>query len=346
MTAFLEILSPGTHTTVQDLGRRGYLDAGVPPSGALDPLSLRLANLLVGNDPAAAGLESFHLGPELRVQADSLRVALVGAEIEILEPEAALHRQWQSLTLARGARFRVTPLRDRATAYLAVAGGFALQPCLGSLSTYVRGGFGGLHGRALAKGDRVALVEQAAGRTPDLMLPKPPTWTSSASSRIRVVLGPQQDHFTDDGLAALCGGPFTISPRSDRMGARLEGPAIALRSHEGFISDGIVAGAIQVPGSGQAIILLADHQTTGGYPKIATVISADLPLLGRLRPGSELTFEAVDVATAEAERRRQEADMAALAATICAAPAAIGIDLDRLHRENLVSGVVSSTEEP
>ena len=339
MTGALEVLSPGTFTTVQDLGRTGYLSAGVPPSGALDPVALRLANVVAGNEQSAAGLEILHSGPEFRVEVESVRLVCAGAEIEVLEPEAGSHPQWCSVTLARGTRFRIGPLRETSSAYLAISGGLELELCLGSFSTYVRGGFGGYEGGVLQAGDRILLASASAPDTGELALERQPGRKVAGQTRIRVVMGPQHENFTEEGLETLCTGEFTVSRNFDRMGARLDGPKIDLKSHENFISDGITAGAIQVPGSGQAIVLLADHQTTGGYPKIATVISADLPLFGRLRPGSKITFEAISIEAAEAARHDLEKEIAALAARVAPLAAKAEINLERLYSENLISGV-------
>lgn len=346
MTAFLDVVAPGAHSTVQDLGRQGYLDIGVPPSGALDPPSLRLANRLVGNQDTAAGLEILHAGPELIVRSESVRIALLGdgTSLEVLHPEPMTCPLGRSLTLPREARFRVTPLRGSACAYLAVAGGFDLVPCMGSLATYVRGGFGGFEGRPLQSGDALPLARSQAPDGPDFGLGKDLAIGRQDTTCIRVVLGPQDNLFTSTGIATFLNETFSVSQSSDRMGARLDGPRLELQDFENFISDGITAGAIQVPGSGQPIVLLADHQTSGGYPKIATVISADLPLLGRLRPGAALRFEPVVVEAAETARRNQERDLLALMASIGPADDSHQLDLQQLYASNLISGVVDGAD--
>ena len=346
MSATLEILGPGAHTTVQDLGRPGLLAIGVPPSGALDPIALRLANRLVGNEEGEAALEVLHAGPEFTVRADSARIALVGngSGLEVLEPEPARIPSGRSVTLPRDARVRVAPLRGSACVYLSVAGGFDIAPSMGSRSTYGRGGFGGFQGRAIEAGDRLPLAWEIASRGPALVLGKPLADTNDDPCRIRAVLGPQDDRFTAAGVATFLGNTFTVSRSFDRMGARLDGPTLELGDFESFISDGIAAGAIQVPGSGQPIVLLADHQTSGGYPKIATVISADLPLLGRLRPGSRLRFAAVSVDAAEAARRVQAREVEALMRAIEPAADEPRFDLRQLYAGNLISGVVNGSD--
>ncbi len=347
MSSSIEIVSPGAFTTVQDLGRTGYLNIGVPPSGALDPVALRLANRLVGNEQGAAGLEILFAGPEIAVRAESVRVAVVGAEsgIEVVHPEPAQVPAGQSVTLPRGARFRVMPLRIAACACLAVSGSFDLEPCMGSLATYTRGGFGGLEGRVLEAGDLIPLRRGEVPDGPELQLGGTFGAAAGETAAIRVVMGPHEEHFAPEVIEEFLTGEFTVSQSSDRMGARLEGTLIEPQEYINFISDGITAGAIQVPGSGQPIILLADHQTSGGYPRIATVISADLPLLGRQRPGSRLVFRKVDVADAEAARREHEQAVAVRINRIGPVVAAPQVDLDSLYSGNLISGVVDGAEE-
>jgi biotin-dependent carboxylase-like uncharacterized protein len=347
MKGALRVVAPGLMTTVQDLGRRGYQHLGVPVSGALDHVSLRAANLLVGNPAGTAALEIFYQGPTLAVEADSVRIALAGgaAPIDILAPDGSASRRlaaFQSARLERGEQLRIGALSGSACACLAVEGGFAIAPVLGSLSTLTRGGIGGYQGRPLRSGDLLPLHQGAAPEREEIMLPPPDL---AAPKRIRVVLGPQQDYFTPAALAALLGAAYTVSQASDRMGMRLDGPRLE-HSQKGYniVSDGTAPGSIQVPGNGLPIILLADRQTTGGYPKIATVVSADLPALGRMMPGSRIAFEAVGIEDAEAAARALAAEIAALPSLLAPARRSIVIDADRLLTENLVSGVVSARD--
>ncbi|MEO1065983.1 MAG: biotin-dependent carboxyltransferase family protein [Pseudomonadota bacterium] len=344
--AFLDVIAPGAHTTIQDLGRVGYLAVGVPPSGALDPFALRLANKLVGNPENAACLECVHTGAELKVNADGVRVALVGegCTLEILDSGAGDIANGRSVLLKRDTKFRLSPLRGSACAYLAVHGGFAVEPCLGSLSTYTRGGFGGLAGRTLRTGDKIPLLKTEPSAGDDQQVVKTDFFDIGKEIIIRVVLGPQDDHFTKAGIETFLSKPFKISSTSDRMGARLDGDGIELTNFENFVSDGISTGAIQVPGSGQPIILLKDHQTSGGYPKIATVISADLPLLGRARIGTTLNFKAVDVTSAEAARREQEETFLLLLKKLRAFKDEAPINVEALYEENLIDGIVDALE--
>ena len=349
MTAALRVLAPGLMTTLQDLGRPGYQHLGVPVSGALDHVSLRAANLLVGNAAGVGALEIAYQGPTLQVEADSVRIAVAGgrATIDILPPDSdgsggRRLAPYQSAHLLRGEVLKIGALTGSSVAYLAVEGGFDIAPVLGSQSTLIRASIGGLEGRALRAGDVLPLRQGAAAEREEVMLPP---IDLSPRGRVRVVLGPQDDYFTPAGLRALLESTYTVSQASDRMGMRLEGPPLE-HSSKGYniVSDGIAHGSIQVPGNGLPIILLADRQTTGGYPKVATVISADMPALGRMMPGARIAFEAVDIAAAEAAARQLAADIEAMAAGIATVRREAAIDATRLMGENLVSGVVSARE--
>lgn len=340
----LAVLSGGLATSVQDLGRVGLQSLGVPVAGALDPFGLRLANALAAMPEDAGALEIRLFGPTLRVEAESVRVALAGAEtaLEVLGPAPARIPAGRSATLARGTVFRVGAVADAACCYLAVAGGFDLAPLWGSVSTYAPAALGGLEGRVLRDGDRLPLAAERAALGGERAAPR---FDHGDPGRCRVVLGPQADYFTDAGLATFLSSAYTVSREANRMGARLDGPALAHAAGYNIPSDGIVSGAIQVPGDGKPIILLADRQTTGGYPKIATVISADLPKIGRALPGARLRFEAVDVAAAEAARRAKEAAFRALLARIAPLGPEAAALRARLMTENLISGAVAGGGE-
>jgi biotin-dependent carboxylase-like uncharacterized protein len=277
-------------------------------------------------------------GPTFEVEADGLRVALGGPGELRIEGAEGLRSvpPWTAVALSRGDVVTVGPLRGGPVAVLAVSGGIGTPPFLGSRATYARAGLGGHEGRALRAGDRVPLGPSTSAAP--LALPEPPR---DAGGPIRVLPGPQEDHFTPEALAALTSAPFEATAEMDRMGMRLKGPALAHRAPElaQIVSDGIVPGAIQVPGDGAPIVLLADGQTVGGYPKIATVIGADLPRLARIAPGAPLRFAAVTLAEAEAARAAEARRLAALIAS--ARPAALdgGIDLKRLYEANLIDGV-------
>jgi biotin-dependent carboxylase-like uncharacterized protein len=347
MRPALRVVAPGLMTTVQDLGRPGYQRLGIPVSGALDSVSLRAANLIVGNPPALGALEIAYQGPTLLVEADSVRVAYAGtsAAIDILAGEGASNggqrlAPLQSALLRKGQRLRVGALAGGAVGYLAVEGGFDIAPVLGSQSTYARAGLGGLEGRALRAGDLLPLRQARAELREERMLP---SLDLAPPRRFRVVLGPQDDYFSAQGQRTLLEGTYTVSPASDRMGMRLEGPVLE-HSAKGnnIVSDGIAPGSIQVPGNGLPIVLLADRQTTGGYPKIATVISADIPALGRLTPGAKVAFEAVTADAAEAACRVLASRLAAMAEDIVPVRRAAAIDEAALLGTNLVSGMVNA----
>lgn len=309
----LRVLSGGLQTSVQDLGRRGFQAFGVPVSGALDPVSLRLGNTLVGNHDGAAALELRMVGPILRVEEGKVRVALAGTGAPLVIERADGSREewvsWHAVDLDEGDVISVPATPDTAVAYLVFAGGVDVPDVLGSRSTLLRGGFGGHHGRALQEGDELTLEEPAIiGRALTVLAPPP----MLPAGVLRIIPGPQQDSFTPEALEDLQSEPFRVSTHSDRMGLRLEGPALHHVKGADIVSDAIATGSIQVPGSGQPILLLADHQTTGGYAKIATVISADIPAAGRLLPNSEVRFRVVSVEEAVAAARIAEERVAYL----------------------------------
>ncbi|AWB06696.1 allophanate hydrolase (plasmid) [Azospirillum humicireducens] len=344
MSAFLTVVRPGLFATIQDLGRFGFQELGMPVAGALDPVALRLANALVGNPQGMAGLEIALLGPVLRVDSPAVRIAAVGPLAMTLEREGEATRPLEphrSHSLRQGDLLRLGAVDGASVAYLAVAGGFALAPVMGSLSIYVRAGIGPLGGRPLGQDDRLPLARDGAADgppdEPDLELPQPPEY---GVGPLRVVLGPQDDRFTEQALATFLSAAYHVGKQADRMGLRLEGPSLKHRGSADIPSDGLVTGSIQVPGNGQPILLLNDHQTAGGYTKIATVISADLPRAGRLRPGDRLSFQAVTVDEAEAIRRRQEQAISGWIRAIRPVRPAGGIDLEALYAENLISGTV------
>ncbi|HEX9521864.1 MAG TPA: biotin-dependent carboxyltransferase family protein [Reyranella sp.] len=346
MSAALTVVRAGLFDTLQDLGRIGFMALGMPTAGAMDRVALRLANALCGNLPGTAGLEIGVMGPDLLVEADSVRIALVGplspALIEAPDAPPKPLDSDRTHLLKRGQILKVGMVEGFSTAYLAVAGGFALPPFMGSLSTYARAGVGGLEGRKLAQGDALPLARDQAPPGGEIELGQPFDY---GSGPVRIVWGPQDDHFSERGRRTFTESDYRVSKEADRMGIRFEGPTIehAVPVDKGgadIISDGIGPGAIQVPGAGLPIVLLADRQTVGGYPKIATVASVDLPRLGRLLPGQTVRFAAVTVEQAEQLRRDQEARIQRALASFAAARPPGGIDLVRLYEENLIDGIV------
>jgi biotin-dependent carboxylase-like uncharacterized protein len=302
-----DVLAPGIFTTVQDLGRHGVARLGVAPSGALDRCSARVANRLVGNPENAAVLEITLLGLKLRVLADVV-VALTGADLQPVRGEEPL-AMWCSHLLRAGDVLAVSWPQSGCRAYLAVGGGIDVAPVMGSRATNIGSAFGGLEGRALRAGDLVPGAPadrwlRFAGRC------VPPRWIPryGSSWKLRVIWGPQDEQFGPEAKTAFVSHPYSVSSESDRTGIRLQGAALASLPGvpDSIISEAILCGAIQVPGDGQPIVILGET-ASGGYRKIATVISADLPLLGQIAPGDTVTFEAVSLEAALAALREQDA---------------------------------------
>jgi biotin-dependent carboxylase-like uncharacterized protein len=342
MISGLKVILPGMHTTVQDLGRVGFRDVGVPVSGPLDRVGLALANSLVGNATSEAGLEIAIRGPVLEVLATSVRVALVGGTGDLCIDTGDGHKypSGQSIRLKRGDRIHVAPSGAGPCAYLAVEGGFALPSSLASTATYTRGGIGGFRGRALRADDVLPVRQDDTPLRDELGLGR--SYDPGFDKTIRVVLGPQQDCFLESAVNSLVSEEFAISLQSDRMAFRLDGPKLAHLHGYNIVSDGIVPGSIQVLGSGQPVILLADAQTIGGYAKIATVISADLPVLARRLPGSPVRFLAVTREEAEATRREQDLTLRQWIEDFQPVREATQVDLAALYSSNLIDGVVDA----
>ncbi|WP_406706234.1 biotin-dependent carboxyltransferase family protein [Sodalis sp.] len=294
----LEVLTPGVYTTVQDEGRLGFEDYGVPPSGAMDEMSFSIANALVGNPASTGALEFTLTGATLCLTVSApCRFAVTG-DMQLTLDDKPLTTHCRH-TLLPGSTLRVMRACSGARGYLAVAGGFAIAPVMGSVSTLARAALGGLAGRPLQKGDWLPLAEtpdtvgRQASRPAQRLMPQ------RERRPVRVVAGPQEVHFGQAGLACFLAGEYRVSGESDRMGYRLSGPPVPHVQGFNIVSDAISRGSIQIPGNGQPIIAMNDRQTTGGYPKIATVIRADLARLGQHKPGDCLRFELVSVEKAE-----------------------------------------------
>ena len=303
----LEVIHAGLGNGLQDNGRFGYRHMGITVSGCLDPLLARCANALVGNDASAACVEIRVLGPILRVINGPVRVAIAGymaPKVRRADGRQEAVPAWHSVMLDPGDELETGAVKD-GIAYLAVCGGVSTPPHLGSRSTYQRALIGGIDGHLLTKGHLLPsgiLADPAQGErrsTPRGMVEAP----------IRVMLGPQEGHFLPESISDFLNLDYTVTPQMDRMGMRLEGKALIHRTPAcaDIVSDGVTPGAIQVPGNGQPIILLADCQTVGGYPKIATVISADLSRLAQMKPGRTLRFKAVNADEAKAALLEREA---------------------------------------
>jgi biotin-dependent carboxylase-like uncharacterized protein len=336
VTVAFQVLEPGSLSTIQDAGRPDAAPLGVPRSGACDPWSLAIANLLVGNDAGAAALEVTHTGPELLVVGAGT-IAIAGAELCAVDrdddralPSGGSYRLRAGTTLGfetalpgEGAPGDVGGSRG-ARAYLAVPGGFDVPVVLGSRSTCLVGAFGGVDGRPIRAGDRLVAASTANEPEAGVVWPGPPAMPDDAAAPVRVVRGPHHDLLGGAALERLLATTWTVSPDSDRMGLRLErDPARASAAdpaaEEPAAADGIadttsrgeivslpvVWGSVQLPPGGRPIVLLADHQTVGGYPVVACVIGADLPRVGQLAASARVRFALTDLPTARAARRAQ-----------------------------------------
>jgi len=292
----IQVQAPGLLTTVQDLGREGFGPMGVSPSGAADPISLRIGNRLVGNAEGAAGLEMTLLGgtfvfPEgavLALTGSDFGATLDGKPVEL----------WTSVEAKRGQALRLGPTRSGARCYLCVQGGIAVTSFLSSASTHLLSGLGGHEGRALRKGD-VLKIGEANGFYRKKTLAAKALEGLSPRKVLRVTPGPQSDWFPESSRQNFYASAYRIAEESNRMGLRLEGAAITEGAQGEMISEGVSLGAVQIAAGGLPIILFVEQQTTGGYAKIANVISADLSTLGQLRPRDEIRFERVGWETAQ-----------------------------------------------
>lgn len=291
MTAVL-VRQAGPMLTVQDPGRTGMLDHGVSGSGPMDGPAMRIANRLVGNEDGQAVLEFAHVGGLFEVT-EPVRFAVTGGTVEIAVDGERRHG-WESFSLLPGQVLKIGALRDAVWGYLALSGGIETPPVLGSRSTHLRTGIGGLDGRRLAAGDRLPLGSTEPA--PLLALTQP---FRSLPGPIHVVYGPQGDHFDESVWREFLGTGFVVSASRDRMAQMLEGPALRAFSGHDIVSDGTVGGSIQVPASGRPIVLMAERQTTGGYPKIATVASIDLPRLAQAMTGAPVRFKMISQDEAE-----------------------------------------------
>ncbi len=288
MSLKLRIQNPGLFTTVQDLGRHGYRRNGLPAAGAMDRYALSVANLMIGNEVSAAGLECTLLGPSIAFEGVGI-AAITGGDLG-----AQLNGQplapWTSFVVNDGDLLSFTAPISGCRAYLAIGGGLDLPEVLGGRATYIRGAVGGLKGRALQKGDLLSAGQTNPGWKWTGELPAEWRRGYGPKATARVVLGPQDDYFTPETIAEFLSAEFEVTKEADRMGYRLAGPKLTHREKKEIVSDGVLPGAIQIPGHGQPIVLLADAQTAGGYPKIAAVIETDLAAFAQARPGDRIRF--------------------------------------------------------
>lgn len=291
-----QVMKPGLMTTFQDLGRHGYQEYGVVVAGAMDDFSLQIANLLVGNQRDEAGLEVTMMGPTLKVLQDAV-IAITGGNLSP-RVNGQPAPMWKSFAVKEGQLIEFGQPLEGIRSYISVAGGFDLPAVMGSNSTYLKAKIGGLNGRALEKEDILygnEKVHAVTGRS--LHYDEIPKYQKEVA--VRVVLGPHQDAFTDEAINTFLSSNYEITPQSDRMGFRLKGPELTHKTNADIISEAIPLGGIQVPANGQPIILMADRQTTGGYTRIATVISTDISLLAQAAPRAVVRFKEVSVEEAQ-----------------------------------------------
>lgn len=343
MTASLRVIDPGLAATLQDCGREGYQRFGVPVSGALDKISLAAANTLAGNAPHEAALEVLAAGLTVMVCAESVTLAVAGtASPFLVETAQAVLRipPFRSITARRGDIVRFPPPKGGAVFYVAAAGGFDVPFVFGSKSTYRRAALGGYEGRALQAGDDLPLrwFAAPAGEASSLDL------SPSAPDVLRVMRGPNVDYFKPSAFETLLASDYTVAPASDRMGLRLQGPQLERAIDGELPSQGTTAGGLQVPSDGQPILLLADRQTTGGYPRIATVIAADMAAAGRLSAGMSIRFQDVSRDEALQLLKAQREWLASLPSLVKPVPAAT-LSTEHLLAANLVGGVTAGAAE-
>jgi biotin-dependent carboxylase-like uncharacterized protein len=342
----MRVIKPGALSTLQDLGRYGYQRIGVPVNGAMDEWSHRVGNLLVGNPDEAVSLEITLTGPSLRFERDSL-IAMTGADLRASLNGVPLPRN-RAVLVRAGALLACGDRQEGARAYLAVRGGFQADTLMGSGSTFLRGGFGGMQGRALQKGDRVAVGSDAKRPTalirimvqsgsdmvigPVLAQPWEPVPQAAEALEgeadgaanpegvvLRCMPGPQWDRFEEDARKRFEDSAFRIDGRSDRMGYRLQGPTLLLKKPLEMVSEATPFGTVQVPPDGNPIVLMADRQSAGGYPKIAYVATVDLPRLAQSMPGESVAFLCITLEESQSLYLRREAALEALRAEVLAA---------------------------
>ncbi|EGA89048.1 hypothetical protein GPDM_12517 [Planococcus donghaensis MPA1U2] len=317
----LKILKGGLQTSVQDLGRIGFQKYGVIASGVMDPFAHRLANLLVGNDEQLATLEISLVGPKIQFTEDTL-IALCGGD---LSPQinGSPIKTWRMLVVKKDSTLTFGEPRIGARCYLAVAGGIQVEEVMGSRSTYLRAGIGGFKGRSLTKGDdihngeltpiQLKALERSSDNEFDWLVPPARYFEEPI---IRMIKGKQFELFNNTSKDQIFTEAFSVSGNSDRMGYRLEGPSLALEEPTELISEAVAFGSVQVPIDGNPIILMADRQTTGGYPKIGQVASVDLPLIAQLKQGQSLRFKEISLADAQQRYIEQEQHIREIKASI------------------------------
>lgn len=319
----MRVIKPGLLTSIQDLGRKGFQQHGIIVSGAMDPYSLRIANMLVGNDEREAALEITLMGPTLKLEKDCL-IAITGGNLSPTINGQAVP-MWRPIHIKREAILNFGGCRSGCRSYLSVAGGYTIPSVMNSKSTYLRGGIGGFKGRALLVGDVVKFNADSTNLekrelndafTTVKWFVNEKDFMPESKPVIRFVNGRQYDDFTESSKDSFVKDCFKVSNQSDRMGYRISGPALELKEKRELLSEAVTNGSIQVPPDGNPIILLADSQTTGGYPKIAQVITADISFIAQVKPGESIRFSKVSLSEAEQFYLQKEQKVKQLKASI------------------------------
>lgn len=321
----IRIARGGLLTTVQDAGRHGMQQHGIVTAGAMDQTAYRIANMLVGNAAGAAALEATMVGPTLEFQADTL-VALTGADMGATLDDRTVPL-WRPFTARAGTVLVTGSVRSGCRTYIAVAGGIAVPRVLGSRSTDLIASIGGLEGRTLRMSDmlpagdltdaaraisaRLAAAPEAARAAGRSLIPR-----YSREPVIRVIAGPDQDRFSTRSRDRLTSDPFEVTAQSNRMGIRLRGSALSLAGAYDLVSSPVATGTVQVPPSGEPIVLMSDHQTIGGYPRMAVAVTVDLPLLAQTPPGARIRFRQVTVPEAQSLYLHRERDLRLFAESV------------------------------
>jgi antagonist of KipI len=324
------VQGPGLQTTLQALGRTGHQHLGVGPGGAMDEVSHRLASLLVGNAPDLPSMEITLTGPALEFATDSL-IALAGADLSA-EAAGLPVPHWRPVLVRAGTTLQFGKALEGCRCYLAVAGGFGVPAALGSASTNLAGGFGGFHGRALHAGDRLETGPPPADRCPGLQrlfqgetravlstgwfLPWFQELDFRRPAQLRLIPGPHWPLLRAESRAALLNETYRLASDSDRMGLRLRGPKLALERPLEPVSAGVATGTLQLPADGAPILLMADRQTTGGYPRLGELASVDLPKAAQLRPGDPLRFRLITLEEAQDQGLERAARLEELAVVV------------------------------
>ncbi|WP_082233294.1 biotin-dependent carboxyltransferase family protein [Halobacillus massiliensis] len=321
----IKVIKDGLLTSIQDLGRTGYQKYGVISSGSMDTYAHRIANILIGNEEKAATIEITLLGPEIKFEEDAL-ISLCGGD---LSPQinGKNIRMWKPIYIEKGATLKFGKPRSGCRAYLAIAGGLDIPEVMESQSTYLRAELGGFKGRALSSGDEILFQSSLSKEQKQFVEGKGFTeskWMVSSSMIpdysprpvVSIIEGPQFDWFDEISQKSLFTEPFKVSSQSDRMGYRLNGPSLSLEEKKELISEAVAFGSIQVPADGNPIILLADRQTTGGYPKIGQAASVDLPAITQVKPGEQISFKKITLEEAQLALIKQENDIELLKRSI------------------------------